>query len=526
MIYEYWKMKFLFNYTRSSTEMYVNCFGHLGWLFTKREYWIANYAVFEAAVTLLLPVLVGYVYMCLSFRKPKGQVGPSTETTLPNIEEEDTTEQIIGHVMQEGQDIGQKIADTSDKLFEQLEEKSEDIITRTKNTLKIGPNVEPSQFPQSASQEDNESTGTTSLPNTPQPPSSSQGNLNNNSNKDQAINGAEPTEKQDDNMNVITAEKDMGEGDKSCQEEGEHQEAENITNSSCIDGACDTYKICFQTAATRFVNTSGARILAVVVGTVAALHIILILGPLVAYICFFISLALFTNVETVTPWLLPIGMCVMFVGKVFDPAVHFYVTIKDMCFQVVRKVGAKQLFKRDKKTRRITLPRDLFARFYKSHSGDHVHKALSNLISMIGMTYMMIIVTLAMQYPILLQGDSTMAHLSMQIIFILPLIQRLTSQEAPEAGHLAFLRLAIKKHVTAYIKEQEDNPVKEDENVIKKTEDKGEVEDRKDSEEEEEDDDFDEDFDVSVQNTSGEASGGPSLSGMLPSSKLTMTPKP
>ena len=61
-IYYYWIREELIVQCKDSKELYINVFGHLGWLFGKSKLSLKYYAIFEAIITAIVPVLVSFNY--------------------------------------------------------------------------------------------------------------------------------------------------------------------------------------------------------------------------------------------------------------------------------------------------------------------------------------------------------------------------------------------------------------------------------------------------------------------------------
>jgi hypothetical protein len=150
-----------------------------------------------------------------------------------------------------------------------------------------------------------------------------------------------------------------------------------------------------------------------------AAYVIALAGPFVAYVIYFFGLGVFANIEIVSPWIMPIVICINFFAKSFDPVTNLYRCIKNMFFSVSLQRYNKLVIRRQHE---IFLPRDLIDKFYIPRSRPEIYSSLLRIIWILAFAMLLILVILTIQYPHYHQTDSSMSFLGVQIIFVLPLL--------------------------------------------------------------------------------------------------------
>lgn len=196
----------------------------------------------------------------------------------------------------------------------------------------------------------------------------------------------------------------------------------------------------------RFINSDCGRIFHVVCLILLLVYFLLVAGVFVAYVVYFFGLGIFANIETASPWIMPLIISINFIVTAFDPVYYHYSFYKDMFFGICLQSYKQLTIRRQKE---IFLPRDLLETFYIPKSREIVYTHVLRVLWVLTFVVLLLLDILTLQYPYYHQIDSIASFLGVQVVFILPLLAQMVYNNN---RYSSLQETIIRRDVTLFIK--------------------------------------------------------------------------
>lgn len=174
----------------------------------------------------------------------------------------------------------------------------------------------------------------------------------------------------------------------------------------------------------RFMVSSCGKVVQGISFAMFILFVVFIAGVFIVYLVYFVGLGVFANIDVISPYIIPLIVCLTFFTSSFNPAYFQYRMTKDTIFSLCLACESRLLIKKHKE---IFLPRDLVDDFYIPNSRSTIYNCVLRILVVIAFMLLVLLVILTIQYPYYFQMESIVSFLGVQVVFFLPILSSLVN---------------------------------------------------------------------------------------------------
>ena len=203
-------------------------------------------------------------------------------------------------------------------------------------------------------------------------------------------------------------------------------------------------------SATRFINSSCGKRVQIVSSVVVLVYVIFLAGPYVTYIVYFTGLGIVGNIDVFSPWIIPLTIGLTFLGTTFNVPAGHYRLIKEMFFDVCLRDYSKVIVV--EKDGNAFLPRDLIDAFYVPRSHAIIEACFRRIVRSLTFIMLGALVIMTVQFPYNFQLDSIASFLSVQVVFVLPMLAQSMQGISLSAVETYVLQKDVRAYIDDYIK--------------------------------------------------------------------------
>jgi len=206
----------------------------------------------------------------------------------------------------------------------------------------------------------------------------------------------------------------------------------------------------------RFATSKCSKFLGIICFALIMAYIAFVAGVFLCYVVFFSSLGILINIGVVSPWIIPLGVCLHFFGTVLDPVKNLYKNIQGTLFTICMKSYKGLIITQENF---IFVPRRLLDQFYIPRSKSVLYTCLLHIMWGIAFMILLTLLILTLEYPYYNQTLSSFLFLDQNldsfpsVVFIIPLIAQvvLNNQQNNSLEQAIFL-IDIEEHIKKYSK--------------------------------------------------------------------------
>ena len=183
------------------------------------------------------------------------------------------------------------------------------------------------------------------------------------------------------------------------------------------------------------------------------LHFTCLSGVFLSYVIYMVFLGVLSNIDILSPWVIPVLLCFHFFQNAFNPIYEKYKRIKDQLFALCIDDYKALMIKQNKE---YFLPRALIESYYIKSSTSLVYTCVMRVFLAFTALLLLTLIVLTLQYPYNSKLTSLAPFLGVQVALILPYLAKTLSVGKPHFLEAVLMKKDLNEYVAKYVQEQPD----------------------------------------------------------------------